>query len=274
MLVAERITFHAGMRTLLDAVSLSIVPGQITAIAGPNGAGKSTLLRILAGELRAHAGSVTLNGINLADTTPQWLACRRAVVSQSTALAFSFTALEVVLLGISIPGFSIADHKAIDLAQNALDRLGLAPFAQANYCVLSGGERQRVHLARAIVQLEAAARFTVEPQALLLDEPTSSQDLGHQQRAVAEIRRIAASGVAVMTVLHDLNLAAGIADELVLMTGGRIHSRGLAQNLLNETILSEVFGCEIAVHRDGHSGKPFVMPKFSTAIETKDEAAE
>ncbi len=222
MLEARNITVKRGAKRLLDNVSLSIVPGRLTAVIGPNGAGKSTLLRVVAGELASTEGHVLLDGANIRDMPVARLATRRSVVSQSTTLSFPFTVHEVVMLGATVPAFGVRDPAAAVAAREALHAVGLAEFETRMLNELSGGERQRVHIARALCQLATAPRAESETAALLLDEPTASLDLKHQGDVLTVIKAQSLSGRAVMLVIHDLNLAAAFADEIVLMADGRI----------------------------------------------------
>lgn len=260
MLEARNVTVTRGDKKLLDQISLEIVPGKLTAVVGPNGAGKSTLLRVLTGEIKPTDGTATLDGTNLCDFAAAQLAARRAVVSQSTTLAFSFTVLEVVMLGATVPAFGISDPAAQVAARDALEAVGMAKFESRPLPQLSGGERQRVHIARALCQLQMAPRTDDRPLALLLDEPTASLDLKYQRNVLKVIRSQAQSGRAVFLVIHDLNLAAAFADEIVLMCEGRIAARGRPNDILNESTLSDVYGCRLCVIKPDGASHPIVLP--------------
>src|SRR5690606_20965938 len=154
----------------------------------PNGAGKSTLLRLLTGELKPTSGHILIGDRDLRSLSADQLARCRAVLAQHTALAFPFTALEVVLLGITVPGLQGGTDSARHLALATLERLGLERLAGQSCTTLSGGERQRVHMARALCQLECA-RTPPTDTVLLVDEPTSSLDIGHQLLVLDELVR-------------------------------------------------------------------------------------
>ena len=209
MIRAETVTYAVGRRALVRDVDLDLPAGRFVAVIGPNGAGKSTLLRLLTGELKPTGGGVLTDGSDVGTLAADHLARRRAVVSQHTALAFPFTALEVVLLGISVPGLDAGNSGARRLAKERLARLGLKDLAHQAYTTLSGGERQRVQMARALCQLECG-RVPASQTAILVDEPTSSLDIGHQLLVLDELARQKRSGRAVLAVLHDLNLASTI----------------------------------------------------------------
>ncbi len=260
MLELRRASYEANGRVMLAEVDMRLEPGKLNILVGPNGAGKSTLLRLLSGELSPTAGQALIDGRRLGSMGAGELARRRAVVSQSTPLSFPFTVREVVLLGASVPGFGTPRPAIEAAASEALTVMGLAGFGQRFYTQLSGGERQRVHIARALLQLAATDGGNSQPATLLLDEPTASLDLAHQAIVLGEARRQANTGRAVLIVLHDLNLAAAYADEIVLMSGGRIAARGTAGDVMQDTILSDVFGCAVRTNVIPRAGTPFVLP--------------
>lgn len=259
MLQARDVTFTVDGHTLVADVDLDVRPGHIVALIGPNGAGKSTLLRILAGELRPTSGSVLLDGQDLKAYTAAQLARQRCVVPQASTLAFPFTVLEVAMLGVSVPGFDTAPAHAKTTAMDALNAVGLRGLANRPYVHLSGGERQRVHIARALSQLAATPRNATETRCLLLDEPTSSLDLAHQALVLAAIRRQARAGAAVAAVFHDLNLAAALANQLVLLERGRVMAAGPPADVLSDELLSAAYGCRVHTNRTP-ADRPFVLP--------------
>ncbi len=255
-LEAASITVRRGGRALVDGVSLGLAPGRVTAIVGPNGAGKSTLLRVLAGELRPDAGAVSYGGRPLAEWGAAELARRRAVLPQESDLRFPFRVEEVVRLGRTPhPG---AGETGFDraLAREALAKVDLVALAERHYPTLSGGERQRVHLARAWAQLQAAPGAGVpDGRVLLLDEPTSSLDLAHQHGVLTLVRNMAhGEGVAVLAVLHDLNLVLAYADDVVVLRGGRVAGVGEVVTTLTAGRVSEVFGVTARLVRMPGSG--------------------
>lgn len=252
------VRFDIGGMCLVDGVSLAVEPGQVVAILGPNGAGKSTLLKLVSGELAPTAGRILLDGVPLASAEPALLARRRAVVPQASQLAFPFTALEVVTLGASVPGFGASKDIVLE-AEHALDRVGLTHLAERRYTELSGGERQRVHVARAMCQLATAPRSPGETPLLLVDEPTSNLDIGHQRRVLGAVREMAAEGAAVLAVLHDINLAAGYCDLLALMCEGRMVASGRPHEMVRDDVLSHTYGCALDANTTP-ARTPFVLP--------------
>jgi iron complex transport system ATP-binding protein len=260
MLETLAVSYSVGGHALVGGVSLTVHPGRVTVLIGPNGAGKTMLLRLLAGELAPSLGEIRLDGADLRTLSPAELGRRRAVVPQSSALAFPFTVLEVAMLGATVPGFAVETDGVRQAAALALEAVDLAPIAGRIYPRLSGGEKQRVHIARALCQLATAPSIRGGSRYFLLDEPTSSLDLAHQELVLRAIRRQADAGCAVVVVLHDLNLAATLADELVLLAGGRIAAIGPATSVLQDGPLTAAYGCEVRVNTVPDRSRPFVLP--------------
>jgi iron complex transport system ATP-binding protein len=256
-LATKSVSYLSGARTRVDAVSLDVAAGEVTVIIGPNGAGKSTLLRLLSGELRPTAGSIFLDGEILDASRPSRLACQRAVMTQSVEVAFNFTALEVVRLGVDGVG-DLSPSRRADLLEQSLAAVDALQFASRRYETLSGGEQKRVQFARALAQL-AAGRSVCERQALLLDEPVASLDLRHQLALMDAARSAAMRGAAVLAVLHDLNLAARYAEKIALISRGAVVSFGPPSMVLSTRSLSPAFGVDLRVV-DSLVDEPLVLP--------------
>lgn len=252
MYQARDIFFSAGGRRLLDEASVAVRPGCVTVLIGPNGAGKSTLFKVLAGERRPQSGQVSLDGVDLAGLKPAQLARLRAVLPQSVHVAFPFTVEEVA--GIGAP----AGRDRAARIGRALDRVELAGLAGESYDHLSGGEKQRVQLARALVQLESGEGAGY----LLLDEPTASLDLGQQLLVLALMRDLAAEGIGVLAVLHDLNLAAMAADEIVALKDGRVAASGTPDEVLTDARIAELYG--VTARIGWAPPTPFLLPQAAS----------
>jgi iron complex transport system ATP-binding protein len=237
-----------GGRAIVDDVSLTVRAGELLFVLGENGAGKSTLLRLLAGDITPDRGSVSLHGRPLPTWSALAQARERAVLPQQTSLAFAFTALEVVLLGRSPHDGGRPGTRDRAIAREALRRTDALQFADRAFPTLSGGERARVMLARVFAQVmrDDDAPGETRPRALLLDEPSAALDIAHQQAAFGAIRRLAdEEGVAVVAVLHDLNLAAAFADRVALLKAGRLLAIGSVDDTLTEAALTECFSVRI-----------------------------
>ncbi|QRM29548.1 heme ABC transporter ATP-binding protein [Microvirga sp. VF16] len=244
LLEAKGVSYRSGGRMLVEVVDLSIASGSFTIVIGPNGAGKSTLLRILCGELSPTEGEVRLDG-QLLRSLPAWrLAHSRAVMPQASDLSFPFTVFEVASLGVEGIGRGLSRSDRQRFVLDALAQADVMHLAHRNYQTLSGGERQRVHFARVLAQLQAG-RTVESRQMLFLDEPIASLDLKHQLALLQTAKSLAQGGLAVMVVLHDLQLAAGMGDDLVLMHGGRLVTRGRPETVLTPPMLTEIFGVNL-----------------------------
>lgn len=239
----------------LRQVSAALLPGEIVAIVGPNGAGKTTLLRVAAGELPPSSGSVELAGRQLAHWPLQVRARHIAVLPQASSLNFPFTVAEVVALGRS----PHSSGKAIDTAivTAALAAMDMTHLRDRLYTHLSGGEKQRTQLARVMAQIWRAE--DAGTRLLLLDEPTASLDLGHQQQLMQRVREFAAGGAAVLMVLHDLNLALGFADRLLALHHGGVIADGPAAEVLSAELLRHLFGASAELFLHPRTGRPVVL---------------
>lgn len=244
MIEAKCIAVRHGRRGILEDVSASVQSGRLLAILGPNGAGKSTLLALLAGERRPDRGDVLIAGRPAGDWNPRELARCRAVMPQSASAAADFLVEEVVALGrlpFARSQAALLDGEAVE---ESIRTAGVAPLAGRRYGALSGGERQRVQWARVLAQLWSR-EAPGHGQVLLLDEPTSAMDLRHQGALLSQAQRLARSGMAVAAVLHDLNLAAAYADEVLLLREGRPVASGPVAEVLTPDPLSDCFGVRV-----------------------------
>ena len=254
-LMAENISLHISGFNLLRDVSMRVEPGTVTAIVGPNGAGKSSLLKVLTGEMIATTGQVSLNNQPLHTWGLEQKAKMIAVLPQHTVLNFPFTADEVVALG-RIPHQTgiLKDELIVADALKAVD----ANYLQKRfYTQMSGGEKQRVQLARVLAQIWEPTQLG--DQFLVLDEPTSAFDLSHQKLTLEIVRGLAEQGTGVVMVLHDLNLAARCADNLVVFDSGTIAAQGSPEEVLTEALISQVFGVKSIIAKHPVTQKPLVI---------------
>jgi iron complex transport system ATP-binding protein len=254
-LMAENISLHISGFNLLRNVSMRVEPGTVTAIVGPNGAGKSSLLKVLTGEMTASTGHVSLNHQPLNAWALGQKAKMLAVLPQHTVLNFPFTANEVVALG-RIPHQTgiLKDELIVADALKAVD----ANYLQKRfYTQMSGGEKQRVQLARVLAQIWEPTQLG--DQFLVLDEPTSAFDLSHQKLTLEIVRGLAEQGTGVVMVLHDLNLAARCADNLVVFDSGTIAAQGSPEEVLTEELICQVFGVKSIIAKHPVTQKPLVI---------------
>ena len=253
MIKANNITWGVRGRDLISGVSLSLSPGKLYLIIGPNGAGKSTLIKILAGFIRPAEGTVEYENLDIQNVPIGDLAKQRAVLSQAVEAPFPLTVREVVMMGRS-PHFGMRpgahDAKIVDELMQSFE---VAELSDRNYQTLSGGERQRVNFARVLAQLWhstgdviAGAGRTSSPLSnryLFLDEPLTFLDIRHQIEFMKKIREFADSANAVtLGVVHDLNLGAHFADEIIMVNEGRVVSQGSPSEVLTHDNLQNIFG--------------------------------
>ena len=239
----DGVTVEARERAILRDISLRLEHGERVALIGPNGAGKSTLLRVLAGVLRPTAGRVLLDGLPIGALDRSEIARRLAVVPQQTAFPFSMRVEEVVALGrlpheAALRGASPADRAAVAAA---IERVGLGHLLGRDARELSLGERQLVLLALSVAQAAPV---------LLLDEPTVHLDLRHQVEAMELLRDLnERDGSTLITVLHDLGLAAHFFPRLVIIDHGRIIADGAPAEVLTDERIRDTFGVNPALVR-------------------------
>jgi iron complex transport system ATP-binding protein len=265
MLEASDITFRVGNKALISDVSVKFAPGSLHLIIGPNGAGKSTLIKVLARFLHPHMGRVEYEGADVRHASETELAKRRAVLSQAVEVAFPLTVREVVMMG-RYPHFGgrpgPVDEKVVDELMEFFD---VTEFSGRNYQTLSGGERQRVNFARVLAQLwhgdsgtspanDSPATHT-SCRYLFLDEPLTFLDIRHQIEFMKKVRVFTnAPDVVTVGVVHDLNLAARFADQIVLLNRGRVVASGTAAEVLTAEHIRDVFGVEptfVSVEQSG-----------------------
>ena len=276
MLQAHGIAVQRGERQILSDIDLSLPAGQVIGVLGANGAGKSTLLAALAGELSPSAGRITLNGRPLSAWSAAELARCRAVLPQSPSLQFDLPVATVIGMGAypharhtrtgaprtdSRDTAQAAIAEAQRILQHVLALADVQDLYERRYRRLSGGEQQRVHLARVLYQLLLARQGHDEYRVLMLDEPTASLDPRHQLHLLSAVHTLAhEENVAALVILHDLNLAAGCCDRLLLLGQGRVAACGTPAQVLTPDTLRQVYGVEATVlPHPNQPGRPLVV---------------
>jgi cobalamin transport system ATP-binding protein len=249
-LALDSVSVKLGDARVVERVSAEVAGGEWVVLIGPNGAGKTSLLRAIAG-LIPHDGGIRILGDDVSALTRKALARRVALVPQVPLLPGEMTVRQYVLLGrtpfVSYFGSERrSDHEAVD---GALERLDLDLLANRRLDSLSGGERQRATLARALAQ---------EAPILLLDEPTTSLDVGRQQQVLELVDGLRSeSGLTVFSTMHDLTLAGLYGDRLLLLDRGRLVAAGTAGDVLTGALIAEHYGAEVDVV--GGSGSGFAV---------------
>jgi iron complex transport system ATP-binding protein len=233
-------------------LSLAVAEGEVLGVIGPNGSGKTTLIRLISRVLGPARGQILLAGADLARLPRPAVARTVAVVPQDLPRPFPYTVEDLVLMGRfpHAPGRLFESREDHARAREAMEATGVFDLRAELFERLSGGERQRAVLARALAQ---------EPRLLVLDEPTAHLDLRYQAECVSLVRRLRRrSGIAVVFVSHDLNLAAEVGDRLLLLDAGSAARLGPPEDVLEEATLERVYGCPVLVDKHPTSGRPAV----------------
>jgi len=247
MLEAEDVRVSIGGRAILESASLTLWSGELVAVVGPNGAGKSTFARAFCGLRRPDGGEVRWKGVPLASLRGRSLADVRAYVPQRAQVPAGVTVEAAVNIGRSthlkpLQGLSRDDRDAV---ADSIARARMEGFEDRDLSTLSGGEMQRVQIAIALAQ---------GAPVLVADEPTAQLDLGATAAISKMLRELVADGMGVILIVHDLALAAAVADRVVVMSHGRTIATGTPSEVLTSQLISDVWGVEAElVHLDGRS---------------------
>jgi iron complex transport system ATP-binding protein len=240
---------HRGL-AVASGISFELPPGTLSVVLGPNGSGKSTLLRTLLGWLPPVGGAVSLFGQAPRAWGRTALARRVAWVPQTFAPDAGFTGLELVLMGRAphLGAWGLPSERDVQYARSALEELGIAHLARRKTGELSGGERRLLLVARALAQ---------GPELLLLDEPTAFLDLKHQVQVLQRVRARVDAGLAAVAVLHDANLAASVADQVLLLREGGVLGQGPARTWLTAERLASLYGLPMVEARAADGARAF-----------------
>lgn len=247
---------YYGTKKVLEKVDFSVDKGEFFGVIGPNGSGKTTLLRCISGVLKPRSGVVRVNGLNVYTLGERKIAKHIAVVPQASAINFSFTALEIVMMGRNphISRFRMENERDYKIAENAMELTNTKHLALRPIDTLSGGEQQRVIIARALAQ---------EPKLLLLDEPTVHLDISHQLEIMELIRRLNRDNdIVVVAVFHDLNLAAQYCNRLMLLDSGKVSSIGTPHDVLTPENIRKTYHVDVLVKEHPLSSSLYVIPFY------------
>ena len=253
MLSLQNISAGYGGGLVLRNVTADIGAGEFVGMVGPNGCGKTTLLRVISGVLPFREGRVQFGNRNVGDIGRRELARTMAYLMQNLSLDLDFTVREVALMGRSphVPRLGGETEKDFQITQRAMDLADVSHLADRPITEVSGGERQRAFIAMCLAQ---------EPEVFLLDEPTSHLDIGHQLSILDLIARLnRQTGVTVIAVFHDLNLAAEYCRRLLVLDRGCIAASGTPLEVLTPEIVAKVYGATVRIERNPLSDKPHVV---------------
>lgn len=249
MLELNKLTLAIGKQTLVDGLNLQLQPGQLHVIIGPNGTGKTSLLRALFGELAPEAGDIRFDGEPLSRLHLARWRKRFGYMPQNIQLELDLSVLEVVVLGrLDSLSMRLADEDILAALQ-ALQALGIAHLADRPLYSLSGGQRQMVLFAQVLLR---------DPQIMMLDEPVSALDLQHQMQLMEHLHhQTRAKQWVSLVVLHDLNLAAQFADQLIVLAGGKLQAFGPPAQVLDAALISRLYQVPVDIHHD-RDGQPYI----------------
>ena len=260
-LTVENLGFAYDTHPVLHNISFSVEPGSICGLLGPNGSGKSTLFKCINSLLKPQQGRVTIGEKNIDRLSRAAIAGIMAVVPQQASVAFTFSALHMVLMGRSSRMGMMGRPSPDDVrdAVAVLSDLGIVHLKKRSFNALSGGERQIVLLARALFQ---------DPSILLLDEPTAHLDFKNQYLIMDLVLDLTRKHqLTTLITLHDPNLAAFYCNQLIMLKQGRIHRMGKTADIFDESAIEALYDMKVSV-QNGHRGQWFVMPGMPRASQT------
>ena len=264
---AKGVRFAYGEVRVFEGVDVGVRRGEFVGIIGPNGSGKTTFLKLVSGVLRPGRGSIKLGGVDLRHMSHKEVARKVAVVPQESHVGFEFTVFEVVLMGRTphLGFLSFESEEDVEAARRAMALTGTEDFAERFLDELSGGERQRVIIARALAQ---------EPEVLLLDEPTAFLDIRYQVGTYDLVRRLnRETGVTVLLVSHDVNMAGMYCERLLLFGDGGIYRDGSSAEVLTPENIEAVYQQEVVLAEDPRHKLKWMIP-MGEELKGKAEGAE
>lgn len=240
MIQVRDVEFSYGKQEVLKGISFCMEKGEFVCVLGANGCGKTTLLKSILAFLTPQHGQVLLYGKDIHQMDECERARKIAYIPQYHTPPFPFTVRDVVLMGRTphLSRICRPTEKDCRIADESMERLGIAHYANKSYTALSGGQRQMVVIARALAQ---------QPDLLIMDEPTASLDFGNQYLVLAQVKKLAREGMGVLMVTHNPDHAFYCADRIIAMEDGKILSMGDAGKVINEAVMKAVYHMPVKV---------------------------
>jgi iron complex transport system ATP-binding protein len=251
-IAVKDLSFSYGAHRVLDGVSFTAQSGELLAVLGPNGVGKSTLFYCLLGLSRPGGGEILLGGKPVGAAPPSELARQIAYVPQSHAPTFNYSVFDMVLMGTTarVGGLSAPGADELALADEALERVGIAHLRERGYLRISGGERQLTLIARALAQ---------QAKILIMDEPTANLDYGNQLRVLSRVKALTREGYTVVQSTHNPDHAFLFADRVLALKDGRVAALGTPREAVTEELIESLYGVRVRL-RENEDGRIFCEP--------------
>lgn len=252
----ERVSFSYRSKQVLQEVSFAQLQPGLLCLLGPNGVGKSTLFRCMLGLLPGYTGHIRINGSDARHLSAAELASHIAYVPQSHSPAFSYSVMDMVLMGTSsrISVFSVPGRKERRLAEEALELVGITGLSGRSFMHLSGGERQLVLIARALAQ---------QARILIMDEPTANLDYGNQLRVLDRVKRLTQSGYTIIQSTHNPDQALLFGDQVLALREGRVFASGVPSEVIHEELLQSLYDVDIQLERLYEGRISVCIPRFA-----------
>jgi len=239
-------------KIVVEDVDFKVKKGEFIGLIGPNGSGKTTLFKTIVGILKPDKGKIFYRDQDIVNMTIKERAKRIAFLPQIFEAKFSYTVEEFIALG-RFPhqdGLSIYSKEDLKRVKDVIESFSLTSIKGCRIDEISGGELQRVLFAQSIAQ---------DPDLLLLDEPTTHLDIGHQLEIMNALSDLNREGLTVITILHDLNISAEFCDRLILMDKGRVVKDGEPSFVMDYNIIESVYNARVVIRENPYSGKPFLI---------------
>lgn len=237
----KNLSFSYGSHEVLKDVSFSVKDGEILSVLGCNGAGKSTLLRCVLGLMPKYGGSIEINGRDIQGMSPYEMSRQIAYIPQSHYHAFNFSVLNMVLMGTSsqVSAFSPPKKQQKMIAEDAMERMGIAHLAKKSFSNISGGERQLTLIARALAQ---------DVRLLVMDEPTANLDYGNQLRVMEQAKSLAGEGYTIIQSSHHPEQAYLFSDHIIALKNGAVLGDGLPAKIISKELMQDLYNADVKVH--------------------------